>query len=363
MIVSQEHVFPAEGCSSLLSRNMLRGLPELREILLLVEHLKEFPELGRVETLAQLRHGEESFPLLAISFGPTDPTIPVLALFGGVHGLERIGTRVVIAYLRTILELARWDEVTREMLQKTRLLIVPLVNPVGMYLKRRSNGEFVDLMRNAPVQAEGLPRWHLFAGQRLSASLPWYQGAAEAPMQTEAQALCDFVRREIFPARVALSVDVHSGYGRVDRLWFPYARTLEPFPNLPEAVALRHLLDRTHHNHIYCMEPQSRQYLAHGDLWDYLYDEYRAQQSGGHFIPFTLELGSWAWVRKNWSQLFSILGVFNPRMPHRVRRTLRRHLFLFDLLYRAVRSPEPWTGLDEGERHRLMQQGLDYWYV
>ncbi|CAI8770019.1 M14 family zinc carboxypeptidase [Methylococcus capsulatus] len=363
MIASQEHIFRAEDESQPLTRNLLRGLPELREILLLVEHLKEFPELGRVETLARLRHGEESFPLLAISFGPADPTTPVLALFGGVHGLERIGTRVVIAYLRTILELARWDEVTREMLRKTRLLMVPLVNPVGMYLKRRSNGEFVDLMRNAPVQAEGLSPWHLFAGQRLSPSLPWYQGAADAPMQTEAQALCDFVQREIFPARIALSVDVHSGYGRVDRLWFPYAKTREPFPNLPEAVALKHLLDRTHPNHIYCMEPQSRQYLAHGDLWDYLYDRYREDQPAGQFIPFTLELGSWAWIRKNWSQLFSILGVFNPRMPHRVRRTLRRHLFLFDLLYRAVRSPEPWTGLDRGERRRLMQQGLDYWYV
>ena len=58
-------------------------------------------------------------------------------------------------------------------------------------------------------------------------------------METEADAVCRFVRREIFPSRVALSVDVHSGYGTMDRFWFPYARTRHPFPNLPEAFGVK----------------------------------------------------------------------------------------------------------------------------
>jgi hypothetical protein len=342
-----------------LPRHVMRGLPELREILILAEHLEG---LAEVASLAEIRHGADSFPLVAIRFGPADPTLPTLALFGGVHGLERIGTRVVIAYLRTVMEMARWDRITQDLLSSTRLLLVPLVNPVGMYLKRRANGNSVDLMRNAPVRAEGLASWHLFGGHRLSPRLPWYQGAENGPLEAEAQALCDFVRREIFPARVALSVDVHSGYGRVDRLWFPYAKTRQPLPALSEAVALKHLLDKTYPNHVYCMEPQCRQYLAHGDLWDYLYDEYRTEHPEGCFIPFTLELGSWVWVRKNWSQLFSILGIFNPRLPHRVRRTLRRHLFLFDFLQRAIRSPEPWLDLTPAERERLARQGVEMWY-
>ncbi|CAI8790787.1 M14 family metallopeptidase [Methylocaldum szegediense] len=123
------------------------------------------------------------------------------------------------------------------------------------------------------------------------------------------------------------------------------------------------LIDTTHPNHVYCIEPQSRHYLAHGDLWDYLYEEYRAVQPEGHYIPFTLELGSWLWVKKNWSQAFSAHGFFNPHLPHRVRRTLRRHLLLFDLFHRAVRSPEPWTKLDEAERERLRRQGLEWWYA
>ncbi|WP_133716788.1 M14 family zinc carboxypeptidase [Methylocaldum gracile] len=351
---------PRQG---LLTRPVMRALPELRELLILAEHVADAGwDWARVEVLAELHHGEESFPLLAFRFGPPDPALPALALFGGVHGLERIGTQVVTSYLRTLVEMARWDRVTRDMLSTTRLLIMPLVNPVGMYLKRRSNGNRVDLMRNAPVRAEGLSRWHLFAGHRISPALPWYQGQEDAPMEIEAQTLCDWVRREIFPARTALSIDVHSGYGKVDRLWFPFAKTRKPFPALAEAVALKHLIDKTHPNHVYCIEPQSRQYLAHGDLWDYLYDEYRTVRPDGRYIPFTLELGSWLWVKKNWSQAFSALGVFNPRLPHRVRRTLRRHLLLFELFYRAVRSPEPWTELDEAERERLRRQGLEWWY-
>lgn len=342
-----------------LSRSAMRALPELRELLILVNHLQG---LAEVETLAQIPHDHERFPLIAIRFGPADRSLPTLALFGGVHGLERIGTRVVMAHLRSLLEMAHWDRLTRDLLGNTRLLLVPLVNPVGMYLKRRANGNHVDLMRNAPIEAEGLGPWQLYAGHRLTPRLPWYRGDTGAPMEAEAQALCDFVRREMFPARVALGVDVHSGYGRVDRFWFPYARTRSPVPALPEALALKHLLDRTYPNHVYRIEPQSSQYLAHGDLWDYLYDEFLTSGYKGFFLPFTLELGSWVWIKKNWSQLFSLLGIFNPHLPHRVRRTLRRHLLLFDFLHRAVHSSEPWLNLPQDERERLRHQGLNLWY-
>jgi hypothetical protein len=166
----------------------------------------------------------------------------------------------------------------------------------------------------------------------------------------------------VFPARVALGLDVHSGYGQIDRLWFPFAKSRQPFPSLAEAAALKRLLDRTLPHHVYCIEPQSNHYLAHGDLWDYLYEEHRRQRPGGCFIPFTLEMGSWLWVKKNWSQAFSILGAFNPRRPHRIKRTLRRHLLLFDLFHRAVRSSDSWSTLDEPGRSRLHKQGLDLWF-
>ncbi|WP_236101928.1 M14 family zinc carboxypeptidase [Methylotetracoccus oryzae] len=334
--------------------------PEMRDLLDLTENLHG---LARVDVLDTIAHRGRAFPLISVAFGPDDPRAPVLALFGGVHGLERIGTRIVLSYLRTLSELARWDRITREMLKTTRIVLFPLVNPVGMLLKRRSNGNGVDLMRNSPVRADGIGRWHLFAGHSISPRLPWYQGTAGAPMEAEAQAVCKLVREEIFPASIALVVDVHSGYGNRDRIWFPYARTRDPFPRVPEVLALKGLLDSTYPHHIYCVEPQSRQYVTHGDLWDYLYDDYHARGAPGHFIPFTLELGSWVWVRKNWWQLFDRLGAFNPHLPHREQRALRRHLHLFDFLYRAVQSPEPWAAMGDGSRERLMGHAVGLWYA
>lgn len=346
-----------------LNRSVRRLLPELVELLIVAEHVAQASRPWfRVDVLSELRHGKEVFPMIAFRFGPPDPSRPVFALTAGVHGLERIGTRVVLSYLRTLIEMDRWDEVTQDMLQNTRLVLVPLINPVGMYLQRRANGNRVDLMRNAPVRAEGLAPWHLFGGQRLSPRLPWYQGEENAPMEEETRALCEFLQQELFAAEAAISLDVHSGYGQVDRLWFPYARSREPLPDLPHVVALKHLLDRAFPNHVYCVEPQSRHYLAHGDLWDHLYDEYRAARPQGHYLPFTLEMGSWLWVKKNWLQAFSALGFFNPRLPHRVRRTLRRHLFLFDLLHRAARSPDAWCRLPPPELDRLHHQGMESWY-
>ncbi|MCU0736257.1 MAG: DUF2817 domain-containing protein [Methylotetracoccus sp.] len=336
------------------------GFPELVDLLSLAVQLEG---LARVEVLGTVSHGRASFPLIAIRLGAEDRTTPVLALFGGVHGLERIGTRIVLSYLRTLMELARWDRVTREMLKTTRIVLFPLVNPVGMYLQRRSNGNGVDLMRNSPVRAQRLDRWHLFGGHRISPRLPWYQGREGEPMEIEAQALCDFVRREVFPAQLALAVDVHSGYGKLDRFWFPYAKTRDPFPHVPEVVALKQLLDKTYPHHIYRIEPQSTQYVTHGDLWDYLYEEFQAERPGGHFIPFTLELGSWLWVKKNWRQVFFRSGAFNPWLPHREQRTLRRHMILFDFLYRAVQSPEPWLDLGDAMRQRLLGHGLRIWYA
>ena len=98
------------------------------------------------------------------------------------------------------------------------------------------------------------------------------------------------------------------------RVWFPYARTRKPFASLREVFALKTLLDATLPNHVYRVEPQSRSYTTHGDLWDHLHDRHqRARQSV--YLPLTLEMGSWTWVRKNPRQAFSLLGGFNPSSP------------------------------------------------
>jgi hypothetical protein len=246
----------------------------------------------------------------------------------------------VLACLRSVVGRLRWDATLHHLLERLRLVFVPVVNPGGLWRGTRANPQGVDLMRNAPVDSiDGAA--FLLGGQRLSPGLPWYRGAIGEPMQPEAQALCDVVEAELLGHEFALSIDCHSGFGMNDRLWFPFAHTARPVEHLAELHALSRLLDDTLLHHRYLFEPQSRQYLSHGDLWDHLY--LRATSVPGRtFLPLTLEMGSWLWVKKNPRQFFSRRGIFNPLIEHRQQRVLRRHLSLLDFAMRAAYSHRRW---------------------
>jgi Zinc carboxypeptidase len=299
-------------------------------------------------------------PLHVLDLGSTDPRAPVLGLFAGVHGLERIGIEVLLAFLANLLRRARWDSTVTQMLHSVRIVAMPLVNPGGLLRGTRANPSGVDLMRNAPVDcASGAPR--LVGGHRLSATLPWYRGPAGAPMQPEAQALCDVVEAVLAEHPFMLSVDCHSGFGVRDRLWFPHAHTPEPVEPLAELHALSTLLDESMPHHPYVFEPQSRHYLAHGDLWDHLLLR-AAARGGATLLPLTLEMGSWLWVRKNPRQMLSRQGLFNPLILHRQHRVLRRHVALLDFMLRATLSHARWLPAP-GDRPGLRQAALTHWYT
>jgi hypothetical protein len=336
-------------------------LPELDHLETLLSDLSRW---GRCEVLATVSAYGRNYPIHSIVLGTADPASPILLFVGGVHGLERIGTNVVLSYMHTLAERLEWDEISQRTLDQSRIAFVPLLNPIGMARRSRANGNGVDLMRNAPP-APGSEGTLFLGGHRLTAELPWYMGADGAPMEVEAQALCEFARRELFQSPSVLSLDVHSGFGMIDRLWFPYARSRLPFPGLCEAYRLHLLLDRTLPHHVYRMEPQAQAYTIKGDLWDFLYDEYRQRMPDGSFLPLTLEMGSWLWVKKNPLQALSTLGSFNPMVPHRMRRTLRRHLLLFEFLHRAACSPAAWSiRLENGESRTVFErEALELWYA
>jgi hypothetical protein len=157
-----------------------------------------------------------------------------------------------------------------------------------------------------------------------------------------------------------LSVDCHSGFGTSDRIWFPYAHTRSPITHLAEMHALKSIFVQSHSHHRYIIEPQSLQYLAHGDLWDYLYLQASAE-TDRIFLPLTLEMGSWLWVKKNPRQLFSRHGIFNPLIEHRQQRVLRQHQLLLDFLSRAACGHRLWLPSSE-TRAQQHVQALQDWY-
>ncbi|MBV9892440.1 MAG: zinc carboxypeptidase [Rhizobacter sp.] len=298
-------------------------------------------------------------PVHVICLGNADPAVPGVGFFAGVHGLERIGTQVVVAFLRSVLRRLRWDEGLARQLEVLRLVFMPLVNPGGAIRGTRANPNGVDLMRNAPVDAVAPVPW-LVGGQRMSALLPWYRGIAGSPMELESRALCEVVRAELISRPFSLALDCHSGFGAVDRIWFPFAHSAAPIAHLAEVHALAEIFEQSQPHHRYVFEPQSRQYLTHGDLWDHLYLA-AADRATSTFLPLTLELGSWLWVKKNPRQLFSRTGLFNPGLEHRHRRVLRSHMQWLDFLTRAAASSERWIPVGE-DRLRHTRAALSRWY-
>lgn len=321
---------------------------ELLELERLIEQTR-----GRLEvTVAcEVDAGARRFPVYALAFGTADPQAPAVGFFGGVHGLERIGTRVLLLFLHSLIARLPWDGALQGLLERVRLAFMPLVNPGGMWALKRANPRGVDLMRNAPLDARARALF-MVGGQRLSPRLPWYRGAADAQMEAESLALCRFVERELLARPFSIALDCHSGFGLADRIWFPFAGSRGPIDHLAEVHALASLFHDAYPAHNYVVEPQSRQYIAHGDLWDHLY--LRSLDAGRRiFLPLTLEMGSWLWVRKRPTQLLSREGAFNPMPVHRQQRVLRRHLIWLEFLMRAAAGCRHWlpTGA-ERERHR-----------
>jgi hypothetical protein len=339
----------------------------------------ELPELAALERIIELGTGRlesrtvcrvdlpggGSYPVYAITLGNPAKDVPAVGYFGGVHGLERIGAGVVIAYLQSLVMRLQWDSTLHQQLESVRLVFMPIVNPGGMALGTRANPNGVDLMRNAPVDArDAVP--FLVGGQRISAGLPWYRGPKAAAMEVENQAVCEVVAAELLSRNFSLSVDCHSGFGTRDRIWFPYAHTRAPITHLAEMHALQSIFVQSHSHHRYIIEPQSLQYLAHGDLWDHLYLQSCAQgphdaPARGVFLPLTLEMGSWIWVKKNPRQLFSRHGIFNPLIEHRQQRVLRQHQLLLDFLSRAASGHTLWLP-DADNRAWHHAQALQDWY-
>jgi hypothetical protein len=336
----------------------MSSLPEIQQI---ESRILELGSKVRSEVIAYSEKDDLRMPIHKITFGSQDPEAPTLGFIGGVHGLERIGAQVCLSLFSSVAELSQWDRSFQRTLQDIRIFFIPTVNPIGIFRKTRSNPRGVDLMRNAPIDADNPSKY--LGGHRISPKLPWYRGIEGAPMEIESQAVVDAVKREINDSRMAITLDIHSGFGLKDRLWFPYAKSVKPFPELPLMASLNNLLEKTYPHHFYKVEPQAKNYTTHGDLWDYLYENHHGLERQKKYLPLCLEMGSWLWVKKNPWQLFRPEGPFNPMIGHRHERTLRRHNTLMEFLIRAVDSSESWADFNTQQSQILDTQARERWYA
>lgn len=234
-----------------------RSLPELFELEQLIQQHRQHI---RVSVPAHIPHKSLHLPFYCLEIGSQQPLAPTLVLVGGVHGIERIGSQVIIAFLKTLMQRLSWDPWMHEQLAQVRLLVLPIVNPAGMWENSRANANGVDLMRNAPVEADQRPAF-MVGGQRLSRLLPWYRGAKDQPMEMENRVLIDTLKAFVMNQPHVISLDCHSGFGSRDRVWFPYAKSTLPWPDIGKALALTTLFESTYPNHkVYLFEPQSHSY-------------------------------------------------------------------------------------------------------
>lgn len=327
-------------------------IPELTQ---LQQILQKHRHQVRQQCLGEITHQGHTFPIIGAEIGSQADLAPTVVFVGGVHGVERIGSQVVIAFLNSLLERLSWDQHFQTLFKKVRVAFLPLLNPVGFYTNSRANGNGVDLMRNGQVDAV-CPVTPMVGGHRLSRHLPWYRG--KDGLEQESQILVDFVSDLIKRSSLTLSLDAHSGFGLKDYLWFPYAGNIAPFPCMAQMFRLVQLFDTTYPYHAhYDIAPQSQYYTTHGDLWDQLAKSHKKAT----FLPLTLEMGSWLWVKKNPKQLFNFAGFFNPQKPHRQTRILRRHTVMMNFLIQAAYSAEQWLPSEQA-RLDYHAQGINLWY-
>src|SRR5262249_25842071 len=179
-------------CNNSRMRGPIAELEELERIVDASRGRLEAEVIGRVAA------GAHRFPVYALRLGTSSPQAPAVGFFAGVHGLERVGTHVVLSFLASLVARVERDEAFARLLEEVRLVFMPLVNPAGMHRSTRSNANGVDLMRNAPLESrERVP--FLLGGQRLSRRLPWYRGDAGAPLEPESEALCRVGGGELLP--------------------------------------------------------------------------------------------------------------------------------------------------------------------
>ena len=326
---------------------MLKGLRRLnRYENRIFKIAKDGGKLVRLSQIGFSRKTKDNFrfPVYSLEIGKKSAIAnnPV-GIVAGVHGLETIGVRVALDFLEYLVNSNHEDFLPEIFNGDVGIVCLPMINPGGIAQTSRSNPAGVDLMRNSGIDAVSAP--FFFGGHRISSSLPYFRGKYLEP---ESRIVYRFMKKYFFPNETAIMplLDIHSGFGTVDHVWWPFAFTHEPCAD--EAIYKKmamHLSEKNLHTQ-YQYRPQSEIYTTHGDLWDRFYLQFRnlieIKKRKSRFLPWTLEIGTWSDIPDNPSKLSRKRGIFNPAKENKQAVIKNYRNFLRDFVRLSCVKPSYW---------------------
>ena len=104
------------------SKYVQEQLPELQQIETIIQNASK--EFLSHEILCHVFCDHDLLPVYALTLGNRAADIPCITFVAGIHGLERIGTQVVMAFLETLLKRLEWDLVFADILQQVRINVL-----------------------------------------------------------------------------------------------------------------------------------------------------------------------------------------------------------------------------------------------
>lgn len=124
--------------------------------------VKQYPNHARVGSIGKSSKGKD-LKYIEISHNVLEdsPLRPKVKLVGNMHGDETVGREILIYFAQYLLHSYDTNTTTQEIINNTRLYILPTMNPDGFEIATegscdnspgRSNGNRVDLNRDFPDQ-------------------------------------------------------------------------------------------------------------------------------------------------------------------------------------------------------------------
>lgn len=108
------------------------------------------PGIARLETIGESREGR-SIRAIVIENREVPGPKPAAFYDGGHHANEVEGVEVIVAFAEVLVSNYATNASIRELVDRTEIWIVPLVNPDGYVVQTRHNAENVNLNRNYDI--------------------------------------------------------------------------------------------------------------------------------------------------------------------------------------------------------------------